>query len=71
MKHYYNNNSAIRKAYRLVQHDRIEHVNVDRCFIKEQLGGGSTSYKSVQGQLIDIHAAGNRKHTLDSFEDGW
>jgi hypothetical protein len=46
-------------------------VKVDRCFIKEQLGGGSTSYKSVKGQLIHIHAAGNRKHTLNSFEDGW
>jgi len=37
MKHYYNNNSAMRIAYSLVQHDQIEHVKVNRRFIKSNL----------------------------------
>lgn len=44
MKLYCDNKVAISIAHNHVQHDRTKHVEVDKHFIKEKLGGPCTPF---------------------------
>lgn len=57
---YCDNKAAINIAHDLVQHDRTEHVEVDRHFIKDHLKKGHicTPFVSVHNQLADMFIKG-------------
>nr|KYP33440.1 Copia protein [Cajanus cajan] len=57
---YCDNKFVITIAHNPVQHDRANHIEVDKHFIKEKLDSGliCTPYVSTQGQLVDILTKG-------------
>ena len=60
MKLYCDNKSAINIAHNPIQHDRTNHIEIDRHFIKEQLEEGVVcmSYVPSEHQLADILTKG-------------
>ena len=68
---YCDNKSAICIAHNPVQHDRTQHVEVDRHFIKEKLDSGliCTPYVPTGGQLADILIKGLSHPTFRNMLD--
>ena len=60
MRIYHDNKSIINIAHNPVQHDRTNHIEIDRHFIKEKLDSRliSTPYVSTNRQLADILTKG-------------
>ena len=60
MKLYCDNKSAIDITHNPVQHDRTNHVEIDRHFIKEKLDSRliCTPFVSTKGQLVDMLTKG-------------
>ena len=60
MRLYCDNKSAISIAHNPVQHDRTNHVEIDRHFIKENINSGviCTSFVKTEDQLADIFTKG-------------
>ena len=60
MRLYCDNKAAINIAHNPVQHDRTKHVEIDRHFIKENLGNGNicTPFVKTGDQLADILTKG-------------
>lgn len=56
MKLYCDNKAATDIAHNLVQHDRKEHIEIDRHFIDEELNEGMICipYGRSSEQLVDI-----------------
>ena len=56
LKLYCDNKSAINIAHNLVQHDRTNHIEINRHFIKEKLNSGSicTPYVPTGHQLAYV-----------------
>ena len=63
MKIYYDNKAAISMAHNPVLHDRIEHIEVDKRFIKEKIESGliCVPYVPSAQQVIDILTKGLHK----------
>ncbi|TYK28240.1 putative aarF domain-containing protein kinase 1 isoform X1 [Cucumis melo var. makuwa] len=82
MKLFCDNKTAINTANNLFQHNRTEHVEIDRYFIKERLDNGSIciSYIPSNQQIVDILTKGllrqnflqearNAERTAENFKN--
>ena len=60
MKLYCDNQVAIKIAHNPIQHDRTEHVKVDKHFIKEKVDNGIICmfYVSTKKQVADVLTKG-------------
>jgi hypothetical protein len=60
MKLYYNNKSVISIAHNPAQHDRTNHIKIDRHFIKEKLESGliCKPYGSTKDHLAHVLTKG-------------
>ena len=69
MRLYCDNKSAISISYNPVLHDRTEHVEVDKHFIRKKIERGQIciSYVPTTEQLADILTKGLPKKTFDSI----
>ena len=73
MKLYCDNKVAISIARNPVQHDRTNHVEIDKHFIKEKIDCGAICMPFVSSiqKIVDIFTKGLFKTTFELFISKW